>query len=165
LPVLRTEFDGVVLRELTADDAEAYHALLVANREHLTRFGDYRDEVSRSLPEVRRRLAEPSGQHVRYGIHADGRLVGRVDLIAVEPPRYGLGYLLDGRATGRGYATGACRAVIEFAVAHLRATDVFAGVTHGNAASVAVLRRLGLGPVADFDTYTRYHRQLRAAEG
>lgn len=37
----------------------------------------------------------------------------------------------------------------------LSATDVYAGVTHGNIASVNLLQRLGFTPVAQFDTHTR----------
>jgi hypothetical protein len=38
----------------------------------------------------------------------------------------------------------------------LGATDVFAGVTHGNAASAAVLMRVGFEGVAPFPEYDRY---------
>ena len=38
----------------------------------------------------------------------------------------------------------------------LGATDVFAGVTHGNAVSVAVLLRVGFEGVASFPEYDRY---------
>jgi RimJ/RimL family protein N-acetyltransferase len=38
----------------------------------------------------------------------------------------------------------------------LRATDIFAGVTHGNDKSVAVLRRLGFARVSSFQRYDRY---------
>lgn len=41
-------------------------------------------------------------------------------------------------------------------------TDVFAGVSHGNERSVALLHRLDFAVVADFDTYRRFHRALGA---
>ncbi|SDM52640.1 GNAT family N-acetyltransferase [Allokutzneria albata] len=49
--------------------------------------------------------------------------------------------------------------------AHLAATDLFAGVAHGNARSVAVLLRLGFSRVASFDDYDRYHLDLVRCSG
>jgi ribosomal-protein-serine acetyltransferase len=43
------------------------------------------------------------------------------------------------------------------------ATDVYAGVTHGNGKSGAVLTRLGFKVAEVFETYTRYHRALVAS--
>ncbi len=64
-------------------------------------------------------------------------LIGRVDLVPVDPPSYVIGYWLGEESTGRGYATAACRAVIDYAQQFLLASDIFAGVTHGNKRSVA----------------------------
>jgi len=79
--------------------------------------------------------------------------------VPVDPPRYGLGYWLAEDATGHGYATAAVRALLDHART-LQATDVLAGVTHGNDRSVALLRRLGFARVAEFDSYDRYHRAV-----
>ncbi|WP_199511210.1 GNAT family N-acetyltransferase [Nucisporomicrobium flavum] len=151
---MRTTIDGLRLRHLDARDAGEYHALVRRNTAHLTRLGDYRDEAAASVDDVTVRLSEPSP--LRYGIVLHDRLIGRVDLVPVDPPRYGIGYWLSEDATGHGYATAAVLAVLEHARS-LGATDVFAGVTHGNDRSVAVLRRLGFSRVAEFDSYDRYH--------
>lgn len=156
-PVLPTDLPGLTLRHLNADDAPAYHALLTANRAHLTQHGDYQEETAKDLAAVTADLTRPGD--LRYGVWHDDTLIGRADLVAVAPPRYSLGYFLAETATGRGYATAACRAIIDLAV-RLGATDVYAGVTHGNKASAAVLERAGLHQVAEFDTYVRYHRAL-----
>jgi len=42
----------------------------------------------------------------------------------------------------------------------LGATDVFAGVRHGNVRSVAVLRRAGFVESVHFDHYTRFRLPL-----
>lgn len=52
-------------------------------------------------------------------------------------------------------------ALLDHARDGLGATDVFAGVTHGNTPSVALLRRLGFDVAADLDGYTRFHLSLR----
>ena len=50
---------------------------------------------------------------------------------------------------GRGYATEAARAVLEYALGPLGLPEVLAEVDEGNAASIAVIERLGMTP---FDT-------------
>ncbi|MFD9074265.1 GNAT family N-acetyltransferase [Streptomyces lasiicapitis] len=158
-PDLPTRLPDLVLRELTAQDADAYYALLDRNREHLSRLGDYQAE-SRATPEwVREHLDEDPGG-LRYGIRLGGRLIGRVDLIAVDPPRYGTGYWLDEAHVGAGHATAACAALYGYAARALGATDIYAGVTRGNDRSVALLARLGFEPVAEFADYTRFHLGL-----
>lgn len=156
-PVLPTDLPGLTLRHLRAADAPAYHALLTGNRAHLTQHGDYQEETTKTLAAVTADLSQPGD--LRYGVWQGDELVGRVDLVAVAPPRYSLGYFLAEAATGHGYATAAARAVVGLAV-RLGATDVYAGVTHGNKRSAAVLERIGMQAVAEFDTYVRYHRAL-----
>nr|WP_240449624.1 GNAT family protein [Streptomyces harenosi] len=146
----------MVLRALTPEDADAYYALLDRNRRHLGRLGDYQEESNATPAWVRRHLDQDPGPSLRYGIRLDGELIGRIDLIAVDPPRYGTGYWLDQDHTGAGRATAACEALIDHAVGALGATDIFAGVTHGNDKSAALLGRLGFEPVADFAHYTRF---------
>jgi RimJ/RimL family protein N-acetyltransferase len=97
---------------------------------------------------------------LRFGIRLEGELIGRIDLVPVDPPRYAIGYWLGRNATGKGYATAAAAALIGFAREQLAATDIFAGVTKGNAKSVAVLERLGFQAVAEFESYIRYHLPL-----
>lgn len=151
---------GLVLTRLLPDDAEAYLRLMRDNREHLTRHGDFEEQLEATVAATRAAFARhPEGGETAYGIRAQGRLVGGVSLVAVDPPRYGIGYWLDRSATGRGYMTAACEALLEQARRSLEATDFYAGVTHGNTESEAVLRRLGFTAVAGFDTYTRFHRQ------
>lgn len=155
-PDLPTRVPGLILRALTPEDADAYYALLDRNRRHLSRLGDYQEEGDATRAWVRNELDQDPGPHLRYGIRLDGELIGRIDLIAVDPPRYGTGYWLGLDHTGAGRATAACEALFDYAVRALGATDIFAGVTHGNDRSTALLRRLGFEPVADFAHYTRF---------
>jgi ribosomal-protein-serine acetyltransferase len=155
---LSTAMTDLVLKELTIADAQTYYEILDANRAHLSRHGDYQDEANATAAWVTDHLSGPAAD--RFGIWLNHRLIGRVDLVHVAPPRYGLGYWLSKDATGHGYATLACAALLDYARSQRGATDVFAGVTHGNHRSVALLQRLGFQPIADFDTYTRFHLQL-----
>ncbi|MEV4889062.1 GNAT family N-acetyltransferase [Nonomuraea sp. NPDC055795] len=165
LPVVPTSVPRLTLRPLTADDVEPYYELIVRNREHLTRHGDYEEVKVATRESVARDLVSPLDRNLRFGLWFEDQLVGRADLNPVDPPRYSIGYWLDEGVTGRGYMTAACGALIDFARAGLGATDVFAGVTHGNDRSVAVLERLGFGAVADFERYTRFHLSLHEDQG
>ena len=155
--MLETTVPGLALRRLATTDAGEHFRLVQDNSEHLTALGDYLDQVSMTLEETEEEL---SGEHLRFGIMLEGKLIGRVDLNPVDPPNYGIGYWLAENATGRGYATAAIRALLEFARSRLAASDIYAGVTHGNGKSTAVLERLGFQPVATFARYTRFHLHL-----
>ena len=155
--VLETTRDGVLLRSLRPNDAVRYAALLRTNHDHLTRLGDYAAEVTTSSAAYAEQFSA-KGPALAFGVYEAGALVGAVALVAVDPPKYGLGYWLAQDACGRGLATLAVAAVVRHAAADLGATDVYAGVTHGNNKSVAVLTRTGFSLSARFDSYDRYRR-------
>ena len=156
--VLATSLPGVSLRKLTPSDAPALFELVQANRSHLTSHGDYADQVAARIEDIAAELVAEPKRHRRFGILSGGRLVGRVDLIGANPPRYSLGYWLAASHVGKGIATAAVGSTVDFAFAQCGATDIFAGVTHGNERSASLLRRLEFQAVGRFDTYTRFHR-------
>lgn len=158
--MLETELDGVVLRELTADDVDAYYSLVDANRAHLHQHGDFGFEHAADLAAVRAYFESPWDSNVRLGIWLGDRLVGRVDLNPVDPPKWVLGYWIGSAWTGRGIVTASCRAAIAHAGSALDATEIYAGVTDGNGASVAVLRRLGFDHLQDVDGRSRWRLPL-----
>ena len=139
---LRTGDAAVRLKELTVADAEAYYALVDRNRAHLTQFGNYQDEGVATLEWVKSSLARAAAG-LRFGIWEQSELLGRVELVPKLPGHYALGYWLDREHLGRGIMTTALTRLLRRAREALEATAFFAGVTHGNAKSVAVLRRLG----------------------
>ena len=160
--MIATDRAGLFLTPFSGKDAAALHALMQANRDHLTAHGDFREQLALSISELRSELEHTSAGHHRFGIFLNGELIGRIDLNAVEPPRYGLGYWLAAGATGRGYAGASLRAVCSLAES-IGATDLYAGVTHGNARSVALLERAGFSVVERFERYTRFHLAFEAA--
>ncbi len=160
--LIETPHEDLELRELTPRDARAYHELVQRNATHLTRLGDYQDEVAASVQDLATALAAPTERATRFGIYFKNTLIGRIDLVPVDPPRYGLGYWLSETHTGRGLATTAVAALLAYAHLDLNATDIFAGVTHGNHPSEALLTRLNFTRVAEFATYDRYHLELQA---
>lgn len=94
-------------------------------------------------------------------------LVGTAGLRPPEGPGLEIFYSLVPGSWGNGYATEAARAVVEHALGSLGLPEVLAEVDEGNAASVAVVKRLGmtafdvvpgqLGPM------TRYRRTTQPA--
>lgn len=102
---LATADPDLRLVELTATDARDYHDLLRRSHVHLTEFGDYDREVDSTFEEILAHFEKPADRHHRYGIRLSDRLVGRIDLNPVDPPRYSIGYWLGVDALGRGYAT------------------------------------------------------------
>jgi RimJ/RimL family protein N-acetyltransferase len=90
---------------------------------------------------------------VGYGLwairlEADRLPVGAVGLRPLENLGLEVFYSLVPDSWGNGYATEAAGGVIDYALSGLGLTEVFAEVDGGNAASAAVIARLGMTPVA-----------------
>ena len=149
----------VVLRELSVDDVDTYYDLVDRNRAHLHQHGDYGFEHAADLAAIRAYFEQPWDVNIRFGIWLDGQLVGRVDLNPIDPPKWVLGYWIDGTWTGRGIVTSSCRAAIAHTV-DVGATELYAGVTNGNDASVRVLQRLGFEHVQDVERRSRWRLAL-----
>lgn len=111
---------------------------------------------------------------------AGDRLVGTCTLadLSVEHRRAAVGYALRRDAWGRGHATAALRALLDFAFGALRLHRVEADVDPRNAASIRVLERLGFvregclrerwhlqGEVQDAALYGLLAREWRAGPG
>lgn len=155
--VLTTALPGLVLDALGPEEAGTFYDLLQRNRDHLTALGDFVDDVAAPPEKWVAEFALPDTEGGRFGLFLDRRLIGRLDLVAVDPPKYSIGYWLDAGHIGRGYAKAALTSLLAFAQDELGASDIYAGVTHGNVRSEALLARLGFVPVERFERYTRFH--------
>lgn len=92
-------------------------------------------------------------------VELDGRLIGDVSLhlriVQAESRSLEMSWLLNPAFSGRGYATEAGRALLDFAFGPIEARWVTALVDTHNHPSLALARRLGLQPVsADDETMT-----------
>ncbi|WP_338723639.1 GNAT family N-acetyltransferase [Devosia sp. XK-2] len=157
--ILSTNRPGLLLRRLTPDDAFAVYELVQKNRSHLTAHGDFAELVVAQTDALSEEFALSPERHWRFGVLLEDVLIGRADLVGVQPAKYSIGYWLSEAVIGRGLATFAVGRLLRFAFDEMRATDVFAGVSHGNERSAALLLRLGFKSVERFETYTRFHRQ------
>ena len=143
--------ERLVLRPVTAGD----HAVLLAHwtQPDVRRF--LFDGTALSAAEV----AEAVEESVRdfaargYGIWlielgSGTGLVGTAGLRPLEESGLEIFYSLAPGAWGYGYATEAARAVVGYGLGPLGLPEILAEVDEGNAASVAVVKRLGMTPYA-----------------
>ena len=153
--VLSTE--RLVLRPVTTDD----HAALLAHwtQPDVRRF--LFDGAALSAAEVTETIGESVADVAArgYGIWlielgsgaalaGSAPLVGTAGLRPLEESGLEIFYSLAPGAWGRGYATEAARAVVEYGLGPLGLPEVLAEVDEGNIASVAVVKRLGMTPYA-----------------
>ena len=147
--VLSTE--RLVLRPVTTDD----HAAVLAHwtQPDVRRF--LFDGAALSGVEVAETIEESIGDFavrgfgvwlIELGSTAD--LIGTAGLRPLGSSGLEIFYSLAPGAWGHGYATEAARAVVEYGLGPLGLPEVLAEVDEGNAASVAVVRRLGMTPYA-----------------
>jgi len=151
----------LVLRPVTADD----HAALLAHwtQPDVRRF--LFDGAALSAAEVTEIIEESIGDFAargygiwiieldsgaRAGAGAEPRpgLVGTAGLRPLEDSGLEILYSLAPGTWGKGYATEAARAVMDYGLGPLGLPEVLAEVDEGNTASVAVVKRLGMTPYA-----------------
>ena len=166
--VLSTE--RLVLRPVTADD----HAALLAHwtQPEVRRF--LFDGAAPSAAEVAETIEESIGHFAARGfgiwlieLGSESGLAGTAGLRPLEESGLEIFYSLAPGAWGHGYATEAARAVMEYGLGALGLPEVLAEVDEGNAASVAVVKRLGMTPYAVvpglLGPMTRYRITARTA--
>ena len=116
-----------------------------------------REEVLQYLENFQKEWAKPRPDACEFAILLDGQHIGEVGVDYYgDPDLAELGWVIHPAHQGRGYVTEAARAVMEFAVQRLGATRFVAHCDAENAASQAVMRKLGM-TLAD-DTGTRKNR-------
>ena len=145
--------ERLLLRPLDPDtDVDAVYAY--QSREDVCRYIPYfprtREEVATRLadPERNRSSIEKQGDFIWLAIvvRETDELVGDVLLMfPSEEHRCGeIGYVLNPEHTGNGYVTEACRPLLALAFDGLELHRVIGRIDERNAASGAVLRRLGM---------------------
>jgi RimJ/RimL family protein N-acetyltransferase len=153
---IRTE--RLVLREPEARDRAAIIELF-SSPEVGTYIGGPRprEEFERSLPAVPRR--RPG----LFVVDLDAAMIGIVTLDRRDPQRKGhlraeggeaeLGYLFLPQAWGRGYATEACTAALDWFTGALPGEPVLLSTQTANEASMRVAAKLGFTEVERFEDY------------
>jgi len=143
--------ERLVLRPVTTDD----HAAVLAHwtQPDVRRF--LFDGAALSGVEVAETIEESIGDFAARGfgvwlieLGSAAGLIGTAGLRPLGGSGLEIFYSLAPGAWGYGYATEAARAVVEYGLGPLGLPEVLAEVDEGNAASVAVVKRLGMTPYA-----------------
>lgn len=149
--------DHLLLREFRESDFEAYAAMM-ADPE-VTRF--LADGRALSRVDAWRQMAMFAGHWLLrgYGVwaveeRATGRFVGRAGCFYPEGwPGFEVAYTFARAAWGKGYATEAAKASLDFAHSALGQRDVISVIRQGNTRSVAVATRLGAARIGSAEFY------------
>jgi len=158
----RIETERLVLRQWRKDDFRPYHAI-VSHPEVHKHFGPN----PMSAEECWRRLTSAVGgwQFMGFGTwaveeKAGGKLVGNVGLFNAWrdlEPEFGeepeMGWIMAPETHGKGMASEACRAALDWAHANLQPTPMWAIIAPANEASIKLAEKLGFERVNE----TAYH--------
>jgi RimJ/RimL family protein N-acetyltransferase len=131
------------LRPFTLDDVAAVHAF--QSRADVTRwvYWEPRDEDEvRAVLESH--LAMPPESGVVLAIEAGGELVGHANLVVGDHRQGEIGFVLHPDHQGHGYATAAAEAMLELGFETYDLHRIYGRIEPRNAASAAVLERLGM---------------------
>jgi [ribosomal protein S5]-alanine N-acetyltransferase len=136
------------LRPFTSADADALFAL--HSSAYVLRYGDAppwteRARAERFIAACDQMAENSSGARLAMDRPSDGAFIGWCGLTRWDPDHRSasMGYCLDDAAWGRGYATEAARALLQWAFDTLDLNRVQAETDTRNAASARVLEKLG----------------------
>ena len=139
--------DACHLRLFEESDVDEFHALIEANRAHLSPWmpwvGQPREETLAFIRSTRRQIADNDG--LQTVIVCDGRLAGAVGFHGVDwkSRATSIGYWLAEPHQGKGIMTRAVRALVEHAFSAWQLNRVEIQVAPENRRSRAIPERLG----------------------
>jgi ribosomal-protein-alanine N-acetyltransferase len=137
-----------MIRPLVPADADELATLYARNREFLSPYEPSRPDDFYTAEGQRRRLEEAAdgGEGWRFAILEGQEIAGRINLTdVIRGPLQlaNVGYFVDRRHNGRGLATAAVAAVVEFAFGEAGLHRLEAGTLPDNLASQRVLEKNG----------------------
>lgn len=145
--------DKVFIRFLEEKDAESLLDLYARNRDFFQKYSPAFEDESFTLEAKRELISDAAQQreedkNYTFGIFSKetGELVGDVALSKIargSRQKCLIGYLLDYRSNGKGYATEAVALAKEFAFHELKLHRIEAGVMLDNIGSMRVLEKAG----------------------
>ncbi len=144
------EGNSVDIRPLSLNDAEQELVLQTENRMFFERFAMTRQEDFYTLEGLKKRIEQSlknaeNDTEYSFGIFLqDQALIGTISLFQVVRGSLQsafIGYFLDGKYNGKGYATKAVKLAVDYAFNELELHRIEAGVMPNNKASIRVLEK------------------------
>ncbi|MCJ8012331.1 GNAT family N-acetyltransferase [Paenibacillus sp. KQZ6P-2] len=145
--------NNIYIRPLNIEDAVELLRLETENREIFEKFSMTRSNDFYTMENQIKRITKNQetmleGQEYNFGIFINNndKLIGTISLFQVirgSLQNAIIGYFLDERSNGKGYATEAVKLVIDYAFNELMLHRIEAGVMPHNIASMRVLEKAG----------------------
>ena len=135
------ETERIVLRPFEAKDAAGLFELLSHPRVHCFS-ADRLDSMEAAVADVARRSADPV--QLAVCLKQQDEMVGLMFAAKDEPDTYGVGWHLNAKYEGKGYANEAARAFIDILFTHKGARRIYAYVEDDNLRSQNLCKRLGM---------------------
>ena len=137
----------LTLRPICMDDLEARHAY--CSDPENTRYMMFLpnaslEETEAFIREAVAEMAKPEPKCYEFTIFLDGAQIGGANIETHGEGQWTLGWILDKRYWGRGYATEAVRALMDWARGSLTVRRFTAYCDSENAASYRLMERLGM---------------------
>ena len=148
--------ERLLLRPLHSSDLESVHLYASApeNTAYMSYFPKTKAETARFLENITREWEKPAPDFFEFAVLLEGTLIGAVSVYLREQGTAGeLGWILNKRYWGHGYAAEAALALKAFAVSQLGLRRLMAHCDGRNTASRAVMEKLGM--TLEDDTKTR----------
>jgi RimJ/RimL family protein N-acetyltransferase len=138
--------ERLVARNFRSDDWEALHELIV--QYEASEYAAHDQQWPTSVDEIRgiTEWFASGDSYLAVCLKNTGQLIGFVarNLEEGKDGRvFSIGYVFDSSHHGQGYATEACRAILNQAFSELQASSVMAGTAAVNRDSCRLLERLG----------------------
>ncbi len=103
------------------------------------------DDTKKFLCDSAKEWAKDKPDYYEFAVILDEKLIGGVGLYMEDNrTKAELGWIFNKRFRGKGYATEAAKAVMDYAINELNVTEVFAHCDTRNFASANVMKRLGM---------------------
>lgn len=162
-PAWEIETARLRLRCFQADDAAAFRSLLDRNDQHLRPWIPWMKHEPLSLPDTAQRLRQfetnfRNGKEFRYAIllRESGRLAGLAGLhTRIGPNVLEIGYLVDRKESGKGYALETVQALLRAAFELHGIPRVEIHCAPENIASARIPAKLGFIHERTFEKHTR----------
>jgi [ribosomal protein S5]-alanine N-acetyltransferase len=144
--MIAIETTRLLLRNFNKDDAEPLREMIV--QKESSEYAPYDYEWPTALDEIKRITAwfASEDHYIAICLKETGKLIGYIGLNPVQGSEscvFDLGYCFNSDYHGQGYASEACRAVIEYAFSDLKAESLTCGTAAANTPSCRLIDRLG----------------------